>query len=209
MKNYKLSKYNYIFSFNSSDYVYNTFSGALVKLPKDGKDRLVNFDNYDSEPDSFLQLSIKNGLIIPVNIDETEILNFTRSNAICQEKNIFYEILPTTACNARCFYCFENGVKHTSMTKETAQRVCDFIINQNPSKESVLIQWFGGEPLLCPDIITFITQTLDRELSKRNVKIKYQMTTNGSLITNRMIGLFKDVWHISKVQITLDGTKEI
>lgn len=206
---YKTSKYNYIFSYNSSEYVYNTFSGALAKLPENGKARLLNFDDSELVTDDFIQTSIKNGLIIPADVDETEILNFTRSNAICQEKHIYYEILPTTACNARCFYCFENGVKPVSMTLETAKKVCDFIISQSPSKETVLIQWFGGEPLLCPDVITFITQTLDQELSKQKVKIKYQMTTNGSLITDEMIHLFKDVWHISKVQITLDGTKEI
>lgn len=209
-KNYKLSKYNYFFSVDNVDYVYNTFSGALSELSDiNGKERLINFEQAPTEEiDDFYKAAIANGFIIKSEVDETQILNFYRSNVICQNEQSVYEILPTTACNARCFYCFEEGVKIKTMTLETAKKVCDFIINNNHNKKRILIQWFGGEPLLMPNIITYITQTLDENLAKKGVEIVYQMTTNGSLITEDMIELFKNVWHISKVQITLDGTKK-
>lgn len=209
IKKYKLSKYNHFFNVDGNDYIYNTFSGGLSQLDPGNKERLINFENYDGEIDEFYLQAINNGFIIRSNVDELEILNFYRSNMICQTNQTVYEILPTTACNARCFYCFEEGVKPLSMSIKTAEKVCQFIIDQNKNTERILIQWFGGEPLLCPDIITYITKTLDAQLASKGTEIVYQMTTNGSLITKDIVELFKNVWHISKVQITLDGSKEI
>lgn len=206
-KGYKLSKYNYFFEVDGVDYVYNTFSGGLSELEKGGKERLLNFDSYDGNMDSFYTAAVANGFIVKADVDELEILNFYRSDMICQERQTVYEILPTTACNARCFYCFEEGVKFHSMSMETAKQVCKFIIEQNNHTQRILIQWFGGEPLLNPKVITYITQTLDTELASKGIQVNYQMTTNGSLVTDEMVKPFKDVWHISKVQITLDGPK--
>ena len=54
------------------------------------------------------------------------------------------------------------------------------------------MHWFGGEPLLAPEVITFITNTLDEKLSKKGIKITYNMTTNGSLITKEIVDAFKN-----------------
>lgn len=209
LENYKLSKYNYFFSVDGCDYIYNTFSGGLSELDSDGKTRLLNFEHSSKTIDDFYDAAIKNGFLIKTDVDETAILNFYRSNTICQGDNAVYEILPTTACNAKCFYCFEEGVPIKTMTMETAKKVCDFIIETAPNKKSVFIQWFGGEPLLAPDIISFITKTLNEVLGNKGINITYQLTTNGSLINGELINTMKNEWNISKVQITLDGTKEI
>ena len=39
-----------------------------------------------------------------------------------------YTILTTTGCNARCFYCFEKGMKRVTMTAETASKVVRYIV---------------------------------------------------------------------------------
>ena len=209
MEGYKLSKYNVFFTDAGDDYVYNTFSGALSKLDKGNKERLLQVDQYKGKIDELYSAAIKNGFIIRSDMDELAILNYMRTNSICQNENTCYEILTTTACNARCTYCFEEGVKCVTMTQETAEQVCKFIIERNQNAKSILIQWFGGEPLLNQKVITYITTTLDKELGEKGVKINYQMTTNGSLITEEVVRLFKEVWHIGRVQITLDGTKEV
>ena len=209
MKNYKLSDYNYFFVVDGSDYIYNTFSGALAKLERGNKERLINFDRSNEEIDDFYQAAIANGFIIRSDTNELEILNYYRTNGICQDKKVSYEILTTTACNARCSYCFEEGINCITMSDKTAEQVCKFIIEKNSNADSILIQWFGGEPLINPDVISYITKTLDRELGSKGVTIKYQMTTNGSLINEDIVKKFKNEWHIQKVQITLDGTKEV
>ena len=58
-----------------------------------------------------------------------------------------YTILPTTGCNARCFYCYEQGTKPVTMTAETASRVVRYIVAHRGDEE-VECRWFGGEPLV-------------------------------------------------------------
>ena len=55
-------------------------------------------------------------------------------------------ILTTTACNARCFYCFEKRMPGSDMTMETASRAIEYIQEQADG-ELIKIIWFGGEPL--------------------------------------------------------------
>lgn len=90
-KDYKLSKYNYFFNVDGENYVYNTFSGGLSGLTSEGKERLINFDSYDGELDSFYESAISNGFIIKSDMDELGILNFYRSNTVCQTKQTVYE----------------------------------------------------------------------------------------------------------------------
>lgn len=207
-KNYKLSNYNHFFSDGNDDYIYNFFSGGMSKLLPCEKKRLEDFDGSNEELDDFFKAAIDNGFIIKSDTDELQILNYLRTNTICTSKKVMYEILPTTACNARCSYCFEEGICPKTMTLETADAVADFIISRSTDNNSILIQWFGGEPLLNPEAITHITKKLDTVLTPKNVKLTYKMTTNGSLINDEIVEKFKNVWHISRVQITLDGLKE-
>ena len=206
-KEYKLSKYNHFFSDGKDDYICNTFSGGIAKLEPGNKERLENFENYIGELDDFYKQAIKNGYIIKSDVDEKAILDYYRSNMVCSETNSAYEILPTTGCNARCFYCFEEGVNVKTMSVETAKKVAEFIIARSKETKKIIIRWFGGEPLINPEVITYITKELDEKLGKRGVKLIYQITTNGSLITDDTIDLMKNVWHISRMQITLDGKK--
>ena len=64
-------------------------------------------------------------------------------------------ILPTTGCNARCVYCYQQGIEVRNMTREIADRVVEFICAVKRDG-AIELQWFGGEPLCAPNIITGI-----------------------------------------------------
>lgn len=55
-----------------------------------------------------------------------------------------YVILPTTACNARCFYCYESGIEFKSMDDAMAEAVVSYFADSKP-EGSIAIHWFGGE----------------------------------------------------------------
>ena len=114
-----------------------------------------------------------------------------------------YIILPTTGCNARCFYCFEKGAKPVTMTAETASKVVRYIVAHRGS-ETVHISWFGGEPLVNAKAIDQICT----ELSQQGVPFHSEMTTNGYLFDADMVQRAKNLWQLHKVQITLDGTAQ-
>lgn len=112
-------------------------------------------------------------------------------------------ILPTTGCNARCFYCFEQGAKVSNMTEQTAHDVADFIARKGAEKLN--ITWFGGEPLINQKAI----DTICKDLREKNINFTSTMISNGYLFDEETIKKAVELWNIQKVQITLDGTEEV
>ena len=116
---------------------------------------------------------------------------------------IGYTILPTTGCNARCFYCFEKGTKPVNMTTETASKVTRYIMAHR-GNEKVSLRWFGGEPLVNVKVIDQICT----ELSEQGVSFRSSMISNGYLFNADIVRRAKDLWQLQNVQITLDGTEQ-
>ncbi len=116
-----------------------------------------------------------------------------------------YVILPTTTCNARCFYCFEQGMKYHKMSRETVEDTLRFILEHKPADDKKIhIHWFGGEPLCAWDNIDRICAGL------KDAGIEYtaEMTSNGSLFTEELAKKAAEDWKVEKIQITLDGMAE-
>ena len=114
-----------------------------------------------------------------------------------------YIILPTTGCNARCFYCFEKGAKPVNMTAETASKVVRYIVGHRGDKK-VELRWFGGEPLVNAKVIDQICT----ELREQGVPFFSWMYSNGYLFDADMVQRAKDLWQLQQVVITLDGTEQ-
>ena len=63
-----------------------------------------------------------------------------------------YTILPTSQCNARCFYCYEKDIHQKNMSAQIAIDTADFIA-QHCCGEKVHITWFVGEPTVADPVI--------------------------------------------------------
>ena len=88
-------------------------------------------------------------------------------------------ILPTTNCNARCWYCYERGIEHCDMSQSTIDHTISFITDQFSTGQELSINWFGGEPLMHFEAIKQITEAVKSAGYTLNTCI----TTNGSMIT--------------------------
>ena len=116
-----------------------------------------------------------------------------------------YVILPTSACNARCFYCFEQGMTYQKMSSETVEDTLRFILDHKPKdNRKIHIHWFGGEPMCAWDNIDRICPGL----LDAGVEFSAEMTSNGSLFTEETARKAAEQWKISEIQITLDGMAE-
>ena len=116
-----------------------------------------------------------------------------------------YVILPTTTCNARCFYCFEQGMKYRKMSKKTVEETLAFILAHRPAdKKKIHIHWFGGEPMCATENIDRICEGL----TEAGIEYTAEMTSNGSLFTEESVKKAAEKWKIGKIQITLDGMAE-
>lgn len=183
-------------------YIYNIVTSELISLDKKEKESLAIFSDS-----SLLESLIEKHFFVPVDFDEKKIVDQIRKIMIMmnKEKDILgYTILPTTHRNARCFYCYEIDFEHVQMSKETAHRAVECIIEHSHGKK-VSIGWFGGEPLVGVQRISQIA----RELNEKNIEFQSHMISNGALFTEELIQEAKESWHLNNVQITIDGTEKI
>ena len=114
-----------------------------------------------------------------------------------------FTILPTTECNARCYYCFESDHKHCTMTEKTVHDVVDYIAKESKS-EPIEIGWFGGEPLVGFKQISMICEGL----RQKGIKYNSSMVSNAYLFDQKLISVAKNDWNLKRIQITLDGTDD-
>ena len=114
-----------------------------------------------------------------------------------------YTILPTTGCNARCVYCYEEGMPVRTMTNETADQVAAFI-DRTRWQDEVKLIWFGGEPLAASSVISRICG----RLKGRDIPFRSRIVTNGTMLTSEMIEEAVALWHLESAQVSVDGTRE-
>ena len=176
--------------------LYNTLTCSMVLLQPD-----------EAADITAQQELIDRWFLVPQEYDDQKLCRQVRQMAalltLAPKVVTTYTILPTTGCNARCFYCYEQGTRPVTMTAETASKVVRYIVAHRGS-ETVHISWFGGEPLVNAKAIDQICT----ELSQQGVPFRSDMISNGYLFDAEMAQRAKDLWQLQRVQITLDGTAQ-
>lgn len=209
-KLYKYSQYNIEIEKkdNGDTYLFNTYTSNGRWIPKSDLDDIKDKTSIDLG-DIPLYLA-KEQFIVPSNLDEYGRLQNEIYDAAHNSKTLQFIIATTKACNYRCYYCFE--AQHLSNEKiqpDTMDGIVRFIIQkceENPNVDNVLLQWFGGEPLLYQEPIRYITKKLQEKYTEEhNINIRGHITTNGRLLTPDVADDMISNYSIKSVQITLDG----
>ena len=176
--------------------LYNTLTCSMVLLTPDEATNLTAQREL-----------IDRWFLVPEAHDDQKLCRQVRQMAALLKPAVktinHYIILPTTGCNARCFYCYEKGVKPVTMTAETASKVVRYIVAHR-GNERVSLHWFGGEPLVNVKVIDQICT----ELSGQGVPFRSTMTSNGYLMDADRVQRAKDLWQLRRMFITIDGTAQ-
>lgn len=211
-KKYKLSHYNVFFERKGNSYLWNTFSGALIKVNESGKAYIDSFNGCESD-DNYFKILKNNGCIVHTRFDEL-------GKVLIEEKTLMvnpaperfhYTIAPTMSCNYNCNYCFEDGyMNRKKMSDDTQNLVCQYIFRQilrNKNLKQLTIRWFGGEPLLHMDAIQYISCQLDSLCREHDIKYDAGIVTNGRFLTRKNAILLREC-KVEYVQLSVDGMSE-
>ncbi|MBQ6767217.1 MAG: hypothetical protein IJP46_00905, partial [Prevotella sp.] len=101
--------------------LYNTLTCSMVLLQPD-----------EAADITAQQELIDRWFLVPQEHDDQKLCRQVRQMAalltLAPKVVTTYTILPTTGCNARCFYCYEQGTRPVTMTAETASKVVRYIV---------------------------------------------------------------------------------
>jgi uncharacterized protein len=145
------------------------------------------------------------GILARDDVDESFIVNIIRNQSLFSSRDaINIHIYPTQECNANCHYCYQKYEKQTRMTMETADEVVQYITENVTLEDEIVLRWFGGEPLVAPEIIDYICGQLARHFDNK-LRSSSIITTNGYEITDDLINRAKEKWNAKKFHIPIDG----
>lgn len=166
----------------------------------------VLLEHEETEAENREELT-RTWFLVPRDFDERkhadEVRKVVRLTRPLSKEKTDFSVLTTTDCNARCFYCYEMGIRRFSMPRETARETAEYIARVSGGKP-VKIRWFGGEPLYNQEAISMICDTL----AARGIEYKSSMVSNGYYLDTETVQKARDQWHLEKVQITIDGTED-
>jgi len=113
-------------------------------------------------------------------------------------------------CNFACPYCFEGNIKGRHyMTAGTAEHLVAFIDRElEHGRDTLVVDFYGGEPLLSLDLILSISHDLKGITESRGTDYAFTLVTNGSLFTAAVAEELKRLG-LESVKITLDGPAEM
>lgn len=193
---YVPSQFALPFSHRGKQYIFNTLTKQCIK---------ASLPECATAGEEYNEL-IKTRFLVPEGTDE---FSFYRSVVTLlklqdrKNRKPAYTILPTLGCNARCVYCFQQGMEQIGMTSETVEDTLRFILNDCGGKR-ITLSWFGGEPLLREDVIDRIAAGV----REAGIEYKSLMVSNGSLITPEMIRKMTDLWKLESILVSMDGAEE-
>jgi sulfatase maturation enzyme AslB (radical SAM superfamily) len=109
-------------------------------------------------------------------------------------------VILTDECNFDCAYCYEPRGKQRLDFSTLIKAVNSLHPFFAPE---CVISFFGGEPLLAYDTLRRAVEYTEALLKGLKIKIRYSLTTNGSLLTENILG-FLDEYGFS-LTLSFDG----
>lgn len=209
----KPSQFNVVTDYEPTGEVlaFNTSTGALVAFPQETapalRAALEPSARSSGGDDSLNEVLIDHGFLIRKDDDEVGTVLRRLQLGINDPNRLDVFILPNMKCNFACPYCFEEH-RASRMSDEVAQHLLAWFEQTIPQFKTVLVSWFGGEPLLSFDRLLEIQGAIQRMCRASGVDLNAHITTNGYLLTPDRAAQLTAVG-IHSYQITMDGPPEI
>lgn len=202
----KQSKYNRLLQVSDQIWwLHNISSESECLIDTTEKEMLDNINKTHNDRELISKWE-EMGFLVDENVDEDVCLELERKiNMYSSIGNQFgIVIAPTMDCNAKCFYCYESDTRQRCyMNSKTEKDLLDYMKSMISGKKKVFVSWFGGEPLLCVDLMKRVSNEIISFCDKLNIEYDAELTTNGYLL-GQIVNEFSSL-RISDTQVTIDG----
>jgi sulfatase maturation enzyme AslB (radical SAM superfamily) len=109
-------------------------------------------------------------------------------------------VILTDQCNFECAYCYQPRGKQRLDFSTLVKAIDSLHLFFAPE---CFIHFYGGEPLLAFDTLRRAVEYLETLSTGRKVKIRYSLTTNGSLLNEDILGFLDE--HRFSLTLSFDG----
>ncbi len=185
--------------------LFSTKTGALVLLPEED---FAALQNGVTENDYIAPLTDMGFLVADPEAERRQVAKYLEQ-INHHNPNLTLAIILGMECNFACRYCFEGEQKgKKAMDDQTADQLIAFIKKRFTSgKKKLVLQIYGGEPLLYKKRIIYLAQRLKPFVEEQGGKFSFDLISNGSLLTEKVVEELNP-WGLDGVKVTIDGPPE-
>ncbi|MEK7358339.1 MAG: radical SAM protein [Bdellovibrionota bacterium] len=115
-------------------------------------------------------------------------------------------------CNLHCGYCAAGGdgtfgdpMKEVDLGVLYEQ--IRMLLHDVPAGDEFKFTFLGGEPLVAPDAIRAIARFVKLQVAGRGIRVRYDIVTNGTLVTPQIADLLASIK--ANVTVSIDGPPEV
>lgn len=133
--------------------------------------------------------------------------DLTNRNKSTHKKIRSLSFVVTKDCNLRCSYCYEKHEQRETeiMDVSIAQEAITRYMEQDDGYDAIMIDFFGGEPMLGFPFIRDVVQWVDSRKWKK--PHRFMIGTNGTILTHEMKEWLEQRKDRLVVGISIDGNK--
>ncbi len=116
-------------------------------------------------------------------------------------------------CNLACVYCWNERGTYAGaspsglMTPEIARKSVDLLFATSPNCDSLVVDFYGGEPLLNLPVMKATVDYCQKFAKGRNIRFSFLLATNGLLLTPDTAAWLHEAG--VNVALSLDGNKAV
>lgn len=190
--------------------IFNSVTAQMIELAEGQWEILEDCFSQTAQTgrcanENMLRYLIALGFVVPEGEDEYQREHAKFLATRSSRRKLLLTIVPTMACNLRCTYCFQQNIPRGKWMKPDVQRaLVEFVRRKAEGSRQLVVQWFGGEPLLTYDIIISLSEEFQRICKEYDIAYHSEMLTNGTLLTSKIIDSFPRI-SLRVIQISLDG----
>lgn len=182
--------------------IYSTKRASMALVRDVTLDAIESASLPDSQQQTLFQLGI---LHANPDLELQEMLHFfDRLNHV---QSVFTALIVLNLdCNLACSYCYEDGIKAKQyISRDTIDGFIEYVKALDFSKiKEVVIDFYGGEPLLSFDAIVYISDRLRAAGNALGFRYSFRLVTNGTLLTQKTVEKLTDLG-LKGAKVTLDG----
>ena len=189
--------------------VYNVLNNDFIKADESQKEllkRVLSGNKFDTKTEKLQHYLINNKYLFEESVSNLQLAQLIFHSRAWSHQCLHLIIMPTEQCNFRCIYCYET-YKKGAMNELTQISLISAVKKLMKEYKQLYVEWFGGEPLLEPEIIERLSYEFKKICADQKKPYYAGMTTNGYLLNYEMYQRMKKC-NILEYQITLDGLKE-
>lgn len=203
--NILFSNYLEIFAYRDEFAIFNKMNGALVLLSPENIRQNSSKQWVCTSTDNRTLSYLKENLFFVSN-EYVQKLIYDADHPNTNYNDVLLIVGTTERCSCGCSYCYELDWPKTDSLPSSDyidwifEYICE-IMEHADNDANITIKYFGGEPLLCSNIIKEINEKINNFTNKTSKKlnIHYQMDSNCILLTREIFSLFPNL----KVSTTL------